>query len=103
MFVFGVFLRIAFESAGNTENNQLPVSPLLSWYKKGENKGIQDLIAGKFLTLSLEKGIVNIAYLTEKFPVISATMHAIWQFNEKSILSNTLESKELFLKMLGKY
>ena len=101
MFVFDIFLRIAFESAGNTENNQL-ISPLLSWYKKGENKGIQDVIAGKFLTLSLEKGIVNIAYLTEKFPVISAAMHAIWQFNEKSILSNTLESKELFLENAGK-
>jgi hypothetical protein len=102
MFVFDIFLRIAFESAGNQQNDQLPVSPLLSWYKKGENKGIQDVIAGRFLTLSLEKGIVNIAYLTEKFPVISAAMQAIWQFNEKSILSNALESKELFLENAGK-
>ena len=102
MFVFDVFLRIAFESAGNQQNDQLSVSPLLSWYKKGKNKGIQDVIAGRFLTLSLEKGIVNIAYLTEKFPVISAAMHAIWQFNEKNILSNTLESKELFLENAGK-
>ena len=102
LFVFDVFLRIAFESAGNQQENNKLISPLLSWYKKVENKGIQDVIAGRFLTLSLEKGIVNIAYLTEKFPVISVAMQAIWQFNEKNILSNALESKELFLENAGK-
>lgn len=102
LLIFDIFLLIAFEDSGRQMDNQNKVSPLFNWYNKDENSSITTLVAGKFLGISLKKGMQQIAYLTGENPVIGSAMNYIWPFYLKQIAYKMPENKELFLEKTGK-
>ncbi len=102
LLIFDIFLRIAFEDSGRPMGNQNIVSPLFNWYHKDENSSITTLVAGKFLGVSLKKGMQQIAYLTGENPVIGSAMNYIWPFYLKQIAHKIPVNKELFLEKTSK-
>jgi hypothetical protein len=96
--VFDIFCQIAFEEAGNSRESGRKLCPLLDWYPKDVQSTLSNLVAGKFLILSLEKGSQQIAYLSGDEPFIGKAMQIIWRFYSTQIKDYKNESKDLFFQ-----
>lgn len=102
LFLFDQFLHIAFEDAGKTFENRHSVSPLFKWYHAEEITPPMNLIAGRFMGLSLEQGMQQISYLAGDNPLLGNAMNIIWSFYMLQTASKRAENKELFLEKTSK-